>query len=227
MQLSFDRRQRRGVLRGGTSAVGIAAGLVTGCSSYGAHLTAVPTPPGQREVTVHANAVVAGPGRDSASGPNAELGYRWGMARNIDVGVRGHGMGGEVNSRLRLVSSEGFDLTASPFVGGGLIPNHQDNAGALRFPMGMRALLGWHAPAGVDLTLGAVATFEPQAGLVGDDQRSQLLAAPGALLNAEVPLGETLRISLEVNAHLPYALGQGSWQSPILQGGVALKWSGF
>jgi hypothetical protein len=148
------------------------------------------------------------------------------LAQDIDIGIRGHGMGAELNSRLRLASGHGFDLTASPFVGGGLIPNHQDNGGALRFPMGVRALVGWHAPAGLDLTVGAVATFEPQAGM-NDTHRSQVLASPGAMFSTQFPLSDTLRVNLEVNAHLPYGLGQGQWQAPILQGGVALKWLAF
>lgn len=226
MRISFDLHPRA-VLGGGVSLLCSLTLSTSGCSTYGSHLTATPTPPGRHEVAVHANAVVNDPGPDHRTRPSAELGFRWGLTPDIDVGVRGHGMGGEVNSRLRLASGGGFDLTASPFVGGGLIPNHQDNAGALRFPIGMRALLGWHAPNGLELTLGAVGTFEPQAGLQSDTQRSQVLAAPGALFSTQFPLSETLHVNLEVNAHLPYALGQSAWQAPILQGGIGLKWLAF
>ena len=148
---------------------------------------------------------VDNPGPEQRTRPSAELGLRWGLTRDIDVGIRGHGMGGELNSRLRLASGGGFDLTASPFVGGGLIPNHQDNAGALRFPIGMRALLGWHAPNGLELTLGAVGTFEPQASLQSETQRSQLLAAPGVghhLLRHLDELGDQFRARVLL-AHVP------------------------
>lgn len=175
---------------------------------------------------MHADAVVNRQSPNDQTRANAELGYRWGLADDIDIGVRGHGMGGEINSRLRLASGYGFDLTASPFIGGGLIPSHQDNGGALRFPMGIRALVGWQAPAGLDLTVGAVATFEPQAGL-NDDHRSQLLASPGAVFGTQFPISDTVRLNVEINAHVPYALDQGRWQAPILQAGVALKWLAF
>lgn len=211
----------------GFLTLGLAVFATFGCASYGAHLTATPTPPGQHEVAVHADALVTtpNPGTQQAR-PSTELGFRWGLTNDIDVGVRGHGMGAEINSRLRLASSNGFDFTASPFVGGGLIPNHQNNAGALRFPMGVRALVSWHAPANLDLTLGATGTFEPQAEL-GTGQRSQLLAAPGVLFGTQFPLSETIELNLEVNVHTPYALGEGRWQGIVMQGGVGLKWLAF
>ncbi len=197
------------------------------CISYGSHLSATPTAPGETEYSVSADALVLDRGFGPQVLPNPELGIRWGLARELDFGLRVNALGGEASSRLGLVALDGYRLTLVPLLGGGFVPATNQDTELVTTTAGFLALNGIRLGSRTELVVGLRA--QPRLGLNAvavqeDFSEATWSFVSGGSLGVRFPLGDRLFLFPEAVVVVPYDLEGGSFRTPILQAGVAVQW---
>lgn len=203
----------------------IATHAALGCASYGAHLTATPVPEGEHEWMVAADAVLLDRGFGPQVLPNPEVGLRFGLGQDIDVGGRLNSGGLELNSVMRVVDTGTLDLALVPGVAVAFVPATNPDTGVMQASALGSLLLGLHLSPRVELVFGAraVAAYAfPLTALRGDASSSKMIYSPGASSGVRVRLSRTLSLMPEVNALVPYDSARRAWSFPSVQAGISL-----
>ena len=97
--------------RGVSATVALA---LSGCASYGSHLGASTLPAGEDEVSLNADVLVIDRGLGHQVLPAPEIGYRFGVASDLDLGGRLNAGSVELNARWRVIQSTFADLALVP-----------------------------------------------------------------------------------------------------------------
>jgi hypothetical protein len=201
--------------------------LASGCVSYGSHLTATPTAPDRREYSIAADALVLDRGFGPQVLPNPEASIRWGIARELDFGLRVNAIGAEASSRIGLVQAERYRLTTVPLLGGGLVTATNQDTDLVTTTAGVVLLNGFALGSRTDLVVGlrGQARLGLNAVAVQEDfAEASWSFEPGGALGVRFPVSERLYLFPEVVVVTPYALEGGGFKTPIVQGGVAVQW---
>jgi hypothetical protein len=196
-----------------------------GCVSYGAHLAATPVAPGERELSVNADGLLVDRGLGPQPLPNPELGYRWGVARNWDVGGRVNAGSLETNARWRFAQGA-VDAAFVPGVGFGFVPVTNRDTGLFNAHLLGSLLSGIHWGPGRQLVIGARGALTyafPLTAFQGENSDDALYVLPGLVLGLRFPIGRGAWLFPELNALRAYDTERGEWLFPTLQGGVALQ----
>jgi hypothetical protein len=201
--------------------------LTSGCVSYGSHWTATPSARGETEYSLAADALVLDRGFGPQVLPNPEAGLRFGLARELDFGIRVNALGAEASSRIGLVRAERYRLTALPLLGGGMVSATNQDTELVTTTAGLALLNGVALGSRTDLVVGlrgqtrlglnAVAVQE-------DFAEATWSFVSGGSLGVRFPVSERFHLFPEVVVVVPYDLEEGAFESPILQGGVAVQW---
>ena len=199
----------------------------TACISHGSHLSATPTRKGQTEYSVNLDALLLDRGFGPQVLPNPEASIRWGLARELDFGLRVNALGGEASSRLGLVELDGYRLTAVPLLGGGFVPATNPDTALVTTTAGLVALNGIRIAPRTELVLGL--RGQPRLGLNAVAVREDFGAATwsfvsGGSLGVRFPLNDRLFLFPEAVVVVPYDLEIGVWRAPILQAGIGVQW---
>lgn len=198
----------------------------SGCASYGLHLTATPLAPGARELSLNADALVIDRGLGPQVLPNPELGYRVGVASDLDVGARLNAGSLEANARWRLTRGA-LDLAVVPGLGFGFVPVTNNDTGIFNAHALASVLAGLQVSPRTSIVLGprAVVTYAfPLTAFSGDATGDKVIHALGGVLGARFQLGASSYLSPEINALVPYDTAREEWYFPTLQAGLALQW---
>jgi len=198
-----------------------------GCISYGSHLSATPTPPGQTEYSVNADALLLDRGFGPQVLPNPEVAIRRGFTRGLDLGLRLNALGAEASSRLALLTLESYRLTAVPLLGGGFVPATNPDTELVTTTAGLVALSGLSVASRTEVVLGL--RGQTRLGLnavaVGEDfSEATWSFVPGGSLGVRFPVSARLFLFPEVVVVVPYDLEGGGFEVPIVQGGIAFQW---
>jgi hypothetical protein len=201
--------------------------LASGCVSYGSHLSATPTAPGQTEYSVAADGLVLDRGFGPQVLPNPEASIRFGLARELDFGLRVNALGAEASSRIGLVHAERYRLTTVPLLGGGLVTATNQDTDFVTTTAGLVLLNGFQMGSRTELVVGL--RGQTRLGLNAVAVREDFAEAtwsfvPGGSLGVRFPVSERFSLFPEVVVVVPYDLEEGVFASPILQGGVAVQW---
>ena len=201
--------------------------LTSGCVSYGSHLSATPTAPGQTEYSVAADGLVLDRGFGPQVLPNPEASIRWGIARELDFGLRVNALGGEASSRIGLIHAERYRLTTVPLLGGGLVTATNQDTDLVTTTAGVVLLNGLSLGSRTELVVGL--RGQTRLGLNAVAVREDFAEAtwsfvPGGSFGMRFPVSERFHLFPEVVVVVPYDLEEGDFDSPILQGGVAVEW---
>jgi hypothetical protein len=202
--------------------------LASGCVSYGSHLTATPTATGRTEYSIAADALVLDRGFGPQILPNPEASIRWGVARELDFGLRVNALGAEASSRIGLVHAERYRLTTLPLLGGGLVTATNQDTDLVSTTAGLVLLNGFVLGSRTDLVVGlrGQARLGLNAVAVKEDfAEANWSFAPGGSIGARFPVSERFFLFPEVVVVMPYDLEQGVFDTAILQGGVAVQWA--
>lgn len=196
-----------------------------GCVSYGAHLAATPVAPGERELSLNADGLVVDRGLGPQPLPNPELGYRWGIARNWDVGGRLNAGSLEGNARWRFAQGP---LAAAfvPGVGIGFVPVTNRDTGLFNAHLLASVLMGIRLRPRQELVFGARGALTyafPLTTFRGDASGDKIFLLPGAVAGFRFPVGRGAWLFPELNVLRAYDTERGEWLFPTLQGGVALQ----
>lgn len=191
------------------------------CASFSTHLTPRPTEKKQTDVQVNIGVMRTETRTGTLIVPVPEIGIRYGLSDFADIGgkVSLTRAGGEINSRVALVQSEGFDLAIVPGAGLALGSVSSDKETALLTTFSLPILAG--------LNLGpSTIVFGPKIvghlGLAADNQaQSSFVLYPGGVIGISLQLGETFSIMPELNVHYPYDVDTSVWSDPIFQGGLS------
>lgn len=106
-------------------ASGLLALACAGCSTLGTLHGARPLAPGQHMLQAALSAQQGTEALSTAAGiplPQIELGYRAGLAPDLDWGVRSYLFGTTADLRYRFARLGPFDLAAQPSLGGAVLP---------------------------------------------------------------------------------------------------------
>ncbi len=188
-------------------------------------MTATPVAPGEREWQVAADAVWLDRGYGPQVLPNPQLGLRFGLTPNVDIGGRLNAGSLELDSVMRVVDTSALDLALVPGVFAGFVPVTNSDTGVMQAGAVTSVLLGLHLSSRVDLVLGArghAAYAFPLTALRGDAAGAKMLYLPGGSAGMRIRLSRSFSIMPELNVSIPYDSLRREWTFPILQGGVSL-----
>ena len=200
-----------------------------GCVSYGSHLSATPTKPGQTEYSVNVDVLLIDRGFGRQVLPNPEASIRWGLAREVDLGLRVNALGAEASSRIGLLQLGRYRLTSVPLLGGGFVPATNQDTGLATTTAGVVLLNGIRvSPSSstevivglrgqVRLDLNAVAVQE-------DFSAASWSFVPGGSLGVRFPVGSRAFLFPEIVLLAPRDLESARWQPLALQGGLGVQW---
>ena len=196
------------------------------CASYGSHVTATPLRPGGTELSLNADALVIDRGFGPQVLPNPELGLRWGLSPNLDLGGRLNAGGVETNLRWRFLHAPGCDVALLGGTGFGFVPATNQDSGVFNANL-LGAALGSLAfgeqSQGV-LGLRAVATYAfPPSAFRGEASGARMLYMPGGVLGVRFPVGGATYLFPDVSVLVPYDSLRQSWGFPTIQAGIALQ----
>jgi hypothetical protein len=197
-----------------------------GCASYGSHLSASPTAPGNRELALSADVLVIDRGVGPQVLPNPEIGLRLGLVDDLDIGGRLNAGGFEGNARWRVLASEAFDLAVVPGLGFGFVPVTNADSGIFNANGLATVLGGVKVGSRTDLVFGmrGVATYAfPLTAFRGDASGAKMLYLPGGMIGMRMPVGKTSYVFPDVSVLRPYDSERDEWYFPTIQGGVSLQ----
>jgi hypothetical protein len=198
-----------------------------GCVSYGSHLSATPTPPGETEYSVNVDALLLDRGFGPQVLPNPEASIRRGLGRELDLGLRVNALGAEVSSRIGLLELDRYRLTSVPLLGGGFVPATNQDTGLATTTTGVVLLNGLGVASRTEVVLGlrGQARLDLNAVAVQEDfSAATWRFVPGVSLGVRFPVSRRLFLFPEVVVLVPYDLERGNFEVPILQGGVGVQW---
>jgi hypothetical protein len=198
---------------------------LSGCVSYGSHLTASPLTAGAREVSFNADALVVDRGFGAQILPNPELGYRWGLLPDLDVGGRVNAGGLEGNARWRVARGP-VSGALVPGVGFGFVPVTNRDTGLLNAHLLLSALAGVEIARRSQLVIGArgaVTYAFPLTALRGAGGESTVYWLCGGVVGYRFPVGRQSFLFPELTVLYPYDSRRHDWLFPTVQGGVALQ----
>jgi len=198
-----------------------------GCVSYGSHLSAAPTPPGQTEYSLNVDGMVLDRGFGPQVLPNPEASIRWGVTHVLDFGLRVNALGAEASSRFGVLQLGHYRFTAVPLLGGGFVPATNQDTGLVTTTAGMVLLNGWTLGSSTELVVGlrGQVRLELNAVAVQEDFSAATWSfVPGGSVGVRFPTGGRLFLFPEVVVLVPHGLEGEGFQAPILQGGVGIQW---
>jgi hypothetical protein len=206
--------------------------ILTGCPSYGLHLTPRPTPVGTTEVGTDIEGIgYSRPGQSSPfSVPFLSVGARRGLIDGVDFGVKVWSLGGKLDSRIALVRSPRFDLSVVPGAKvetAGYVVNKHDVLG-----LGFEAPLLFGFKPSKWVTFVAGARFGARYNLNGEDLMVPAdvppwTLLPGGTFGVELRTAETFALFPELNVLTPYNLTTNRFIRPIWQGGLEFQFRVF
>jgi hypothetical protein len=181
------------------------------------------------EYSVNADAMVLDRGFGPQFLPNPEVAVRRGLAREFDLGLRVNALGAEASSRIGLLELDRYRLTSVPLLGGGFVPATNQDTGLVTTTGGVVLLNGIAIAPRSELVLGlrGQARLDLNAVAVQEDFSAAIWRfVPGGSLGVRFPVSRRLFLFPEIVVVLPYELEGGTWQTPIVQGGVGVQWGG-
>lgn len=198
---------------------------LSGCASYGSHLAASPLPAGKRELSLNADVLVIDRGLGPQVLPNPEVGYRFGLGPELDLGGRLNAGSLEVNGRWRFARGVA-DLALVPGLGLGFVPVTNSDTGLFNAHLLASLLAGFHPSERSELVLGArggVTYAFPKSLFAGDTSEDKLVYLAGGVLGVRFPVGARTYLFPELNLLFPYDTYWDEWNFPTFQGGIALQ----
>lgn len=204
--------------------------LWTGCASFSTHLTPRPTTKGKTELDAHVNVLAYS--KDDGQRrvfPNVELALRYGLSDTVDIGGKVNAGTVELNSRIALVLSDGFDLGIVPSAGIVAIDTSSGHEQAGIVTFGAPILAGVHIGSTTTLLLGAKLSAGISTITLKDDQEltkgksGELVFYPGGVIGFELMLTETFALFPEINFLFPYLNDYKKFARPVWQGGLAFQ----
>ena len=198
-----------------------------GCVSYGSHLSATPTPPGQREYSVNVDGMLVDRGFGRQVLPNPEASIRWGITRALDFGVRVNALGAEASSRIGLLQRGRYRFTIVPLLGGGFVPATNQDTGLATTTAGMVLLNGFTLGSAIDMVVGLRTQVRLDLNSVAvreDFSAANWSLVPGASVGVRFPVSQRVFLFPELVALVPRSLEGEGFQEPILQGGIGIQW---
>jgi hypothetical protein len=205
---------------------------VTGCPSYGSHLTPRPTAVGTYDVGADIDAIgYSRPGESTPfSLPFPSLGIRTGVMDGVDLGAKAWGLGIKFDSRIALVRTKSFDLSVVPGTKAEtawLVVNKHSV-----FGLGIEAPLLFGYKPSKWVTFVAGARFGARFNVNGDDLMVPADVPPWTLLpggnfGVELRMADTFAFFPEINVFAPYNLTTDRFMRPIWQGGLELQFRVF
>jgi hypothetical protein len=159
--------------------------------------------------------------------PNPEASIRWGLARELDFGLRVNALGAEASSRIGLVRAGEYRLTALPLLGGGFVSATNQDTELVTTTAGLALLNGIAIGSRTDLVVGlrGQARLGLNAVAVQEDfAEASWSLVPGGSLGVRFPVSERFLLFPEVVVVVPYDLERGGFRTLVLQGGVAVQW---
>jgi hypothetical protein len=204
----------------------LGATQILGCASYGSHLAATPLPKGSRELSLNADGLIIDRGLGPQLLPNPEVGLRYGLLRNLDVGGRLNAGSLELDARARLVQTPAFALSVVPGVGGGFVPVTNADTGLCNANLLGSILGGFSFGSGDELTLGPrlISTYAfPLTAFQGDSTGALFIHSLGGVIGARFRVKERFWLSPELNFFMPYDTERDEWYLPTVQGGLGFQ----
>ena len=197
------------------------------CVSYGSHLSATPTKPGQAEYSVNVDGLIVDRGFGRQLLPNAEASGRWGLARELDVGVRVNALGAEASSRIGLVQRDRYRLTSVPLLGGGFVPATNQDTGLVTTTTGVVLLNGIRTSSSTELIVGVRGQIRLDLNAVAvreDFSAASWRFVPGVSLGLRFPIAARAFLFPEIVVLVPRNLEEQRWEAWVLQGGIGVQW---
>jgi len=198
-----------------------------GCVSYGSHLSATPTPPGEREYSVNADGLLVDRGFGRQVLPNPEASMRWGLSRALDFGVRANALGAEASSRVGLLQRDRYRFTIVPLLGGGFVPATNQDTGLVTTTAGVVLLQGLTLGSATEVVLGLRTQVRLDLNAVAvreDFSAANWSLVPGASFGVRFPISQRVFLFPELVLLAPRSLEGEGWQVPLLQGGIGVQW---
>ena len=198
-----------------------------GCVSYGSHLSAKPTPPGQTEYSVNLDGMILDRGFGRQLLPNPEASMRWGLSRLLDFGLRVNALGAEANSRISLLQRGRYRFTAVPLLGGGFVPVTNQDTGLVTTTAGVILLNGFTLGSATELVVGLRTQVRLDLNAVAvqeDFSAANWSLVPGASVGVRFPVSQRIFLFPELVVLVPRSLEGEGFQAPILQGGIGMQW---
>jgi hypothetical protein len=201
----------------------------TGCASFSTHLTPRPTSQGKTEIDAHVD-VLAFTDDDGTRAvlPNVEMSIRYGLSDTVDIGGKLNAAGVEMNSRVALVLSDGFDLGVVPGAGVLAASGTAGHPQVVLLTFGMPLLAGVRVTPTTTLLLGAkfsvhIATGKPENNDVGFASSGEVVLYPGGVIGLELMLTDNFALFPEINFLFPYLIDFDKFTRPVYQGGLAFQ----
>ncbi|HVY31959.1 MAG TPA: hypothetical protein VHB79_35735 [Polyangiaceae bacterium] len=198
---------------------------LSGCVSYGSHLSASPLPEHTREVSLNADVLIVDRGLGPQPLPNPELGYRRSINPSLDWGGRINA--GSLETNLRWGFAGGVVRWALvPGLGLGFVPVTNRDTGLFNSHLLLSLLSGVRLGQRSELVLaarGALTYAFPLTLLRGEPGEDTLYYLAGGALGFRFPVGEHTFLFPELDVLRAYDTQSERWLFPTLQGGVALQ----
>lgn len=198
-----------------------------GCVSYGSHLSATPTPPGQREYSLNADGLIMDRGFGRQVLPNPEASMRWGLTQRLDFGLRVNALGAEASSRIALLQRGRYRFTVAPLLGGGFVPATNQDTGLATTTAGVLLLNGFTLGADTEVVVGLRSQVRLDLNAVAvreDFSAANWSLVPGGSVGVRFPISQRVFLFPELVVLVPRSLEGGGVQAPILQGGIGIQW---
>lgn len=197
------------------------------CVSYGSHLGATPTPLGHTEYSLDVDGMLMDRGFGPQVLPNPEASVRWGLARELDFGLRVNALGGEASSRVGLLQLGRYRFTSVPLLGGGFVPATNQDTGLVTTAAGVVLLNGFTLASSTEIVVGLRGQVRLDLNAVAvqeDFSAATWSLVPGGSLGVRFPVSRQLFLFPELVVLVPRSLEGQGFQTPILQGGVSIQW---
>jgi hypothetical protein len=204
----------------------LGATQILGCASYGSHLAATPLRKSSSELSLNADGMIIDRGLGPQLLPNPEVGLRYGLTRDLDLGGRLNAGTLELDTRVRLVHTPAFALSVVPGVGGGFVPVTNADTGLCNANLLGSILGGFTLGSEDELTLGPrlISTYAfPLTAFQGDSTGARFVHSVGGVIGARFRAGERLSLSPELNFFMPYDTERHEWYLPTVQGGLGFQ----
>jgi hypothetical protein len=189
-------------------------------------LSATPTPPGQTENSINVDAMVLDRGFGPQVLPNLEVSRRWGLARELDFGLRVNALGAEANSRIGLLQLGRYRFTSVPLIGGGFVPATNQDTGLFTTTTGVVLLNGFTLSSSTEIVVGLRGQVRLNLNAVAvqeDFSAATWSFVSGGSLGVRFPVSRRVFLFPELVLLVPHSLEGQGFQSPILQGGIGIQ----
>jgi hypothetical protein len=201
--------------------------VLAGCPSLSTLQTPRTVPPGDLRVAVGAEAVGAPTSDGNLTAPQIELGLRYGLSENWDIGAKLYGLGLELGVKYQFLRGD-FDAALAPaasFIAFSTKNSAGDKVSAQVFYLHVPLLFGANLNDVVTFAFGPKFLYAVVNASGTSSGTSSSATASGAMLGGYVGLplrlGRAFWLAPEINVYKPFASSGVLWQ-----GGLAFLFGG-